>query len=134
MKKKFLRSLSVLFFCFLMLGTNLFAARELLVLPANQTWVSKSTTRTGKYSDVTARLFKVFPYDNRDDDFTRIQARLTSSNGTAISKVYTLYETANVPTAIKLNEGTLDNTNIRMQFRGNNPNYAAYADVFYNGR
>lgn len=134
MKKKFLRSLSVLFFCFLMLGTNLFAARELLVLPANQTWVSKSTTRTGKYSDVTARLFKVFPYDNRDDDFTRIQARLTYSNGTAISKVYTLYETANVPTAIKLNEGTLDNTNIRIQFRGNNPNYAAYADVFYNGR
>lgn len=126
--------MSILFICFLILGTNLFAARELFVLPANQIWVSRNTTRTGKYRDVTARLFKVFPYDNRDDDFTRIQARVTSSNGTPISDIYTLYETDNVPTAIMLHNGKLDITDIRVQFRGNNPNYAAYADVFYYGR
>lgn len=132
--KIFSKILSIAFVFALLFSSHAFAARTTLTLPEDQVWVSISTERTGKYKTVYARLFSVYPTDGGKDNFTRIQVRVTSSSGTVMSNRITLYETNTSSTTIQLKDGTLANKKIKFQFRGNNPNYGAKADVYYYGR
>ncbi|WP_067842986.1 hypothetical protein [Amphibacillus sediminis] len=134
MKNTFSKVLSVIFVCSLLLGTNVFAARTTLTLPKNQTWVSRSATRSGDYSNVHARLYAVYPTNGGEDNFTRIQVKLTSSGGKNMSDIYTLNETNKGNTSIKIYNGSLNTKSVKFQFRGNNPNYGAKADVYYSAR
>lgn len=127
---------TALFICLLVFNTSAFAAstRTTITVSENQTWVSKSDTRTGNYSDVYSRLYSVYPVSGGEDNFTRIQVKVTSSSGTSMSDIITLYETANANTRITLKNGTMGNKSVKFQFRGNNPKYAAKADLSYDAR
>ncbi|SEN56741.1 hypothetical protein SAMN04488134_101374 [Amphibacillus marinus] len=134
MKKTMFKILSVLFFCSLVFGSNVFAARETLNLPSRQSWVDKAATRSGTYNDVRARLYSVYPPNGGTDNFTRIQVVVATPGNLHITDTVTLNETATSNTSIKLRNGTLNNRSIKFRFRGNNPDYAAKADVEWQGR
>lgn len=133
MKRKFFSLLATLLVMFTVLGTQAFAARERIYLPANQVWVIRNATRSTRYSYASATNHAVYPVKG-EDTFTRIQARLTNTSGTVISLAspVTLYEGAG-STNIYIREGYLNLTNIRFNFRGNST-AAAYTDVTYLGR
>ncbi|MCZ0704194.1 hypothetical protein J2T56_002490 [Natronobacillus azotifigens] len=134
MKKTTIKIFSVVLFCGLLFSSHVFAARTTLTLPENQTWVSRDATRSGDHSNVHSRLYAVYPTNGGNDNFTRIQVKVTSSSGTSMSSIYTLNETSSVNSSIKLSNGTLNNKKIKFQFRGNHPDHGAKADVYYNAR
>lgn len=134
MKNKFMSVLSIVFICFLLLGTNVFAARKTVLLPSKQSWVARTDTRTGDYYNVRSRLYAVYPTNGGKDNFEKIQVRVASTGETIMSDVYTLNEKNSSNTTIPLKNGTLGNKHIRFQFRWNHPDYGATADVFYDGR
>ena len=107
--------------------------RTTLTLPANQTWQSISTSRTGSFSDLHARCYSVYPTSGGTDNYTKIQCRATNGS-VAIVDTVTLKETASTATSLPIYNGYLGTTTVKFQFRGNNPDLAAYADVYYSGR
>ena len=118
------------------MSTSALAVRELLIIPAGQVWINRDTTRSGNYSTVTSRVYAVYPPGGGTDNFSRIQVRVTNRSGVVISEgsYYTLNENNADFTSLSLKEGYLATTNITFQFRGNDPNYSAYADTYYYGR
>ena len=132
--KKFSKMLSICFIFTLIFTSHAFAARETITVPVNQGWVVKSDTRSGNYATVYSRLYAVYPTKGGTDNFTRVQVKVTSSGGTAMSGIVTLFETATSNTSISLKNGTLSNKSVKFQFRGNDPDYAAKADVSYDAR
>lgn len=105
-----------------------------LTLPVNQKWVSVSATRTGSFNDLHARCYSVYPTNGGKDDFKKIQARAVNSSGTVIANTVTLKETATGPTSMAIKNGYLNLTSFKFQFRGNDPELAAKAEVYYSGR
>ncbi|MBQ3584388.1 MAG: hypothetical protein IJA27_06715 [Lachnospiraceae bacterium] len=139
MKKKIMKILSVGLMMGMIVGTNAFAAvptrRETIFLDFNQQWNGRAAiSRTGDYSTVYARCYSVYPADGGTDNYTKIQAKISTIAGVDISDVVTLNETATSNTSISIKEGYLSTTSIRFSFRGNNPDYSAYADVYQEGR
>ncbi len=102
-------------------------------LPKNQKWVSCSATRTGDYDFCYAKCQSVYSTTS-SDNFTRIQARVVNSSGTRISvdSKYILSEKDAGSAVMNIKRGYLSAKSIKFQFRGNKPEYAARAKVFYN--
>lgn len=138
MKGKLAKITSVLFLCLLIFGTNVFAVgfsgRATFTVPQNQAWVARAVNRTGLNYDVYARLYAVYPVGGGYDNFEKAQVRVTAADGTIMSDIHILDETDTRDKTILLRNGTLGHRNIRFQFRGNDPRYAARVDVFYDGR
>lgn len=139
MAKKVINGVLIVFLMCMVFGTNAFALsaskRETIYLQANQKWNGRAgITRTGAYSEVYARCYSVYPTNGGTDKFTRIQVKISTIPGEDISDIYTLNETSTGNTSIKIKEGYLTTSTVRFSFRGNDPDYAAYADVYQNGR
>ncbi len=132
--KRYSKIFSIAFVFTLIFTSHAFAARETISLPENQVWISKSDTRSGSSSKVYSRLYAVYPTKGGSDNFTRVQVKVTSSTGVSMSNIITLYETSTSNTSISLKDGTLGNKKVKFQFRGNNPDHAAKADVSYDAR
>lgn len=125
--------------CSLIFSSHVFAARTNITLPKNQQWVHKFDTRTGSYSNVLARLYAVYPADGGKDNFRRIHVQVISGgevigNSVPMSNIHILNERSTSNTIIPLHEGTLHHRNVYFQFRGNSPEHAARAEVFYDAR
>ena len=138
MKKKIVSVVSMVLLLCMVFSTNLYAsefARETITLGKNQTWnIRQVVPRTMKYSVAYTRCYAVYPLDGGSDTFTKIKAQLrTSDKSTVISNTITLYETFTDITPITIKEGYLNSSSIRFAFSGNNPDYAANADVYYYG-
>jgi len=134
MKKKIAAVISTVLMIVLIAGTNVFAVRETIPLGANQVWNTRSAVaRSTYYSYVAARCYAVYPPNGGNDNFTRVQVRAKNASGIVITSIVTLYETADTTTSIDIFEGYLNATSVTFQFRGNDPDYAATADVFYYG-
>lgn len=132
MKRKLTITISTLLVILTMSISNVFATRSTIMLKTKQVWnVQASLTRTARYSYLTARCFAVYPTGGGKDNFTRVQVKATNTGNTNITNVITLYETSSGSTNIPIIEGYLNETSVKFSFRGNNPNYAAYADVEY---
>lgn len=125
------------FLAFLMLAgclftTTAFAKDETILLPQSQIWaVRSSIERTGKYSYVEAKVNSVYPVNGGIDTFTKVQVKVYTDALKTFSNTYTLSETSSSSTQIALNEGFLDEDNVKLAFRGNNADYSAYANVTY---
>ncbi|WP_167958820.1 hypothetical protein [Anaerosporobacter faecicola] len=122
-----------LVFSFL-ISTQVFAAgqtsSQTLWLPEN-TWVGiyaqKTTTAQKAYSRCTA----VYP-SSGDDNYTRVKSRCSDATGyTCISAKdeYVLYETATGYTTMTFANYVSKGTYFIIDYKGNNPELAAYADV-----
>ena len=135
MKKKHIVNFVLALLLVLAFGTNVSAGSKTLNLPKNQAWVSVSATRTGNYTYCFARCLSVYS-STSSDNFTRIQVRVVNSKGTCMStsSALTLSETASSSSTIHLKNGLLGEKNIRFQFRGNEPKYAATAKVTYDAK
>lgn len=135
MKKKIRAIFSVtLLFC-MVLGINVSATsvRETVAVSINQMWTPRpEISRTRNYSYVTAKTYAVYPTDNTRDNFEKIQVVVRNGNVT-ISDIYVLNETEGSET-IYLQEGYLAASEVIFAFRGNDPNHAAYADVYYDAK
>lgn len=106
---------------------------QVIYLPQNQSWVTAGMdTRTGLFSYVKARNHSVYP-NSGIDLFTTIQCKITDANGTLLcnESYYTLTETANDYTQIRIKEGCLKHSDIYFCFRGNT-SAEATAIVSYN--
>lgn len=106
-------------------------------IPANQTWRTASEeSRTGKHSDVKVRCDSVRPKSG-DDNYTQIQARITTSSGTLM--MYNDYErlvecgSSGDFSFINIKNGYLGHSNVIFQFRGNTSS-PADAYVSYSAR
>ncbi len=132
MKRKYTITICTLFIILTMSFSNVFATRSTITLKTKQIWnVRTSLTRTTRYSYLTARCFAVYPTGGGKDNFTRVQVKATNTGNTNITNVITLNETSSAPTNIPIIEGYLNESSVKFCFRGNNPDYSAYADVDY---
>lgn len=139
LSKKIINSILVMILACMVLSTSAFAVapskRETIYLSSGQKWNGRAAiTRTGDYSTVYARCYAVYPTDGGEDKFTRIQVKISTIPGVDISDIYTLRESEAENKSIKIREGYLSETSVRFSFRGNDPDYAAMADVYQDGR
>lgn len=134
MKKRLSMVVSAVMIVCMVMSVNVFAAssgREDISLPKNQ-WVHRSGIRSGRYSYVSARVHSVYPSDGGTDNYTRIKARLISSNfSQVLSDEYTLSEKATASEQLKIYEGSLNIKGLLIQFKGYNPDLSAHAVVSY---
>lgn len=135
MNKTFKVILSTVALLIMFASTNVMAAygcRETIIVSSNQAWNARpAVSRTGNYSYGHASTYAVYP-GTGNDNFEKIQVRITSGS-TAISDTYTLSEKDLYYTPVYIKEGYLSKTSVVFEFRGNHPDYAAYADVEYLG-
>jgi hypothetical protein len=131
MKSKMKVFLSILFISVLLTSNHVLAVRKNIYLPKKQAWVStQKVTRSKNYSFGYAACYSVYPLEGGKDKFTKVQVRMKAGS-TAISKTYTLSESATNFTRIKIKEGYLSKTKVVFDFRGNHPDYSARTDVEY---
>jgi len=80
-------------------------------------------------------LYAVWPVDGGYDAFSHLQFKATNSSGTIIlnSAYYVLNETSGL-CSFAIKNGYLNTTYVYFSFRGNDSNYDAKADVFYDAR
>lgn len=137
MKKKIVSVVSMVLLLCMVFSTNIYVAssrRETITLLKNQIWNERSpVTRSMASSKVYARCYAVYPTDGGGDTFTKIRVRLRDGDGYILSDIKTLYDTATENTTIIIKDGYLDRQKIYFVFSGNNPDYGAYADVYYDG-
>ncbi len=136
MKKKFMSILATVFTLSILVGVNAMASdrTETIYLQKNQVWnVRASVTRSGQYSEVSARCYSVYPISGTDN-FKKIQVIARDTLGKNITKLYTLNERDSEVTFVKINEGSLNVSNVVFAFRGNDADHPANAHVYYNGR
>ncbi len=104
-----------------------------LHLPANQVWVGGgSVSRSGNYSYVYARCMSVYPDNNDNDTYKKIQGRITYNGAVISEKSYYVIKEGNGDYELKVKDGYLGLSKVAIEFRGNS-NKSAYADVFYDG-
>ncbi|WP_273327459.1 hypothetical protein [Vallitalea guaymasensis] len=131
MKKRTIKLFSIVTIFALLLSTNILAARDTIYLQSSQKWKSTSAvSRTGQYTYGYAKCYSVYPSSGKDT-FKKIQTHIKSGS-TEISDTYTLNEGSS-KTSVVIKEGYLDKKSIVFEFRGNHPDYSAYADVEYFG-
>lgn len=137
MKKKIVSVVSVVLLLCMVFSTNVYVAssrRETITLLKNQLWNERSpVTRSLKNNFAYARCYAVYPTDGGTDNFEKIRVRVRDGNGVILSDVKTLSEKAGSSEKITLKNNYLDQTQIYFVFAGNNPDYGAYADVYYDG-
>lgn len=135
MNKTFKTVISTAVLLIILAGTNVMAAygnRETIMVASSQAWNARpAVSRTGNYSYGYAATYAVYP-GSGNDNFEKIQVRMTSDS-TAISDTYTISEKDTYYTKVYLKEGYLSKTSVVFEFRGNHPDYGAYADVEYLG-
>ncbi len=126
--------IAVIFIVFLFIRTNAFAGRSTVHLEDQQIYNCIFLPRSGNYSYATARCYSVYPPNGELDTYTKIQTRIIDpSTSFSISDLVVLCETDSVPSNIQIYQGYLSLREVVIGFRGNNPKYEAYADVYYNG-
>lgn len=102
------------------------AAYQVIYLPTNQYWTSGyGEAHDTRYSYAGARCHSVYPY-NGTDLFTKIQCSLRNTHDEIIStsETYTLYESSNSYSQIRIAEGYLDTSTVYFKFRGNSDDQA----------
>lgn len=138
MKKKIFAVLSLVLITSTIIGTNVFAVTDQIIsVSKNMTWTDVDYLyRSGIDPYVTASCSSVYP-NSGEDNFTRIQVGLkgtpNSPSGETIINwygSYTLYE-GEGDTKVQILDQYLSYKNIRICFRGNDPDYAAKAVVSY---
>ena len=135
MKKKLKAIFSVTLLLGMIFATDVFAesVREVVRVNINQMWTARpEISRSTNYSYVTARAYAVYPTDGSEDDFENVQVVVRDGN-VIISNVYVLNEEVGNEN-IDIHEGHLAVSEVTFAFRGNDPDYAAYADVYYDAK
>ena len=138
MKKKLTTILSTAFMITLIAGSTTLAGtsnRETVTLSKNQVWKNASVivSRSKNNSTLEAQCYSVYPTNGGTDKFTRVQTRAYTTTGLAMTDTYTLNETNSAVTILNIKEGYLSHSPVQFKFRGNDPDYAAKADVYYYG-
>ncbi len=130
MMKKVKACIAAILVMSLIIGTNVFASTTTVYCAKKQTWTKAgSMPRTGDFSFVFIWADSVYPNSGKDT-YKKIQAVLENSKGTHISSIITLTE-GDYSSELYIKDGYLSNKTVYAYFRGNNPDYAAYADVSY---
>lgn len=137
MKKVRVVVMSVFFMGAMLLGTVVFAANsrtKIMTLAKNSAWnIRSELQRSGTYYTVEANCYGVFPVDNSTDTFTRVKAQVVTPYQSPMTDVYTLVETGGVVT-MTIKDGMLNHPIIYFRFCGNDPNYEAYAYIYYSAK
>lgn len=133
MKNKVQSVIITMMVCCFILSTSALAAtvNKTISLPAGS-WVSNTETKSNASLNYgIARCVAVYPY-NGTDNYTKIKVR-TKSGGAIISaqQEYILTE-GELATTIYYKKTPAVGDNVNMQFRGNNDDLRAKADVVYN--
>lgn len=124
-----------------MIGTtNVYAKNyeKVIDLPTNQKEVQMDPCeRSGKYNYCTAKCYNVYDKNDVTKNFRYIRVKVYGKNNNGnlanITKdTEVTLEKGKSPTQIVIKEGWLNSKNIVFAFYGNNPAYAARADVMYN--
>ncbi|MGB8455028.1 MAG: hypothetical protein WCD89_22195 [Anaerocolumna sp.] len=140
-KKKIASVISLVLVLGFIMGTNAFAATDqIITVGKDMTWKDVDYLyRSGLDPYITASCSSVYP-DSGTDNFTRIQVGLkrtpnSPSPDTIINwgGYYVLYE-GEGDTKVQILDNYLSAYNIRICFRGNDPDYGANAVVSYSTR
>lgn len=102
------------------------AAYQVIYLPTNRYWTSGyGEAHDTRYSYAGARCHSVYPYSGIDN-YEKIQCSLRNTYDEVISEstYYTLKETSNSYTQIRIAEGYLDTSTVYFKFRGNSDDQA----------
>lgn len=132
--KKTLATLVVLLLLVDMANKDVFAARQLITLEDEQIPTCIHTSRSRSYSYVSVRCYAVYPPNGGTDTYTRIQATVINpATSFPITPTAVLYESATGNTYLNIAQGYLGLSQITVAFKGNDPKFAAVADVYYDG-
>ena len=118
---------------FCMMSISAIAATNITIeLPENQVWTAGiPLTRSGAYNYVTVNVGSVYPKNSPNDNYKKLQARLTNNNGYVVSADnYVVIEEGTGNKNINLKDGFANTNPVNLQFRGNS-SAGAMATVSY---
>ena len=110
---------------------NIYATSRTITVSTGQAWTYMSSeTRTQAYGFLSMKLNAVYPQNGGTDNFRYLQGS-ANSNAQQLCNVVTLDEQYGGGYYPDIYEGMLNTTSVQFKSRGNDPDYAAKADVNY---